>query len=194
MLLWKTWNHANPFEAFFSFHCWFGETPGRPFTYQPRKEPSWAADIWMIHSITSSYNATDWTDQEAEFALGLILKPFWSAVWRQASDATVRRDCWSSQSTFPREECMLRRSKQTEVCKDTVSDVFAQGFCRRRSAFPLERMQIILTSPDSSGALTASGNRCRYVFEKWQSLKAKRDHTHLPRLHSRVYGFEKLQV
>lgn len=123
----------------------------------------------MIHSITSSYDATDWTDQEAEFALGL--KPFWSAVWRQASYVTVKRDCWSSQSTFPWEEFMLRSSKQTEVCKNTVSGVFAQGFWRRWSAFPLERMQIILKSPDSSGALTASGYRCRYVFQKWKDLK-----------------------
>jgi len=68
----------------------------------------------------------------------LIRKPsllwawFWSAVWRQASDATVRRDCWSSQSTFPREECMLRRSKQTEVCKNTVGDVFAHGLLQKK--------------------------------------------------------------
>lgn len=121
----------------------------------------------MIHSITSS-NATDWTDQEAEFALGLILK--------RSVTASTRRDGEEGLLIFTinfpsgKNVCSGDQSRQKYARTQSVM-FFAQGFCRRRSAFPLERMQIILKSPDSSGALTASGYRCRYVFEKWQSLQ-----------------------
>jgi len=60
----------------------------------------------------------------------------------------------------------------------TQSEMFLlMGFCRRRSAFPLERMQIIWKS-DSSGALKASGYRCTYVFENDKAFKAQRAQTH----------------
>ncbi len=91
----------------------FWKERSRPISYSS----TLSADVGMIRPIIIlSYGTTDWNDQEAAFVLGL--KPLWSAVWRHG-----RWDCWSSQSALPRGGFMLRSSKQTEVCKNTVSGV-----------------------------------------------------------------------